>query len=49
MRAGVCPTGLVVCVQYLATSVTNLFVSYRIIYFHSVDPWRITKSIWIWK
>ena len=20
-----------------------------IIYFHSVDPYRITKSIWIWK
>jgi len=28
---------------------SNIFVSYHIIYFHSVDPSRITKSIWIWK
>jgi len=24
-------------------------ISYRIIYFLSVDPYRISKSIWIWK
>jgi len=24
-------------------------VPYRIIYFHPVDPYRIPKSIWIWK
>jgi hypothetical protein len=24
-------------------------IIYHIIYFHSVDPYRITKSIWIWK
>jgi len=26
-----------------------LWVPYHIIYFHSVGPYRITKSIWIWK
>jgi len=23
--------------------------SYHLIYFPSVDPYRITKSIWLWK
>jgi len=27
----------------------QLITLYHIIYFHSVDLYRITKSIWIWK
>jgi len=27
----------------------TVIISYHIIYFHSVDPYRITKSIRIWK
>ena len=37
-------------VNYVYTNCfCNLMIIYHIIYFHSVDPYRITKSIWIWK
>jgi len=34
---------------YINSDHTYHILSYHIIYFHSVDPYRITKSIWIWK
>jgi len=28
---------------------TDMFYAYHIIFLPSVDPYRITKSMWIWK
>jgi len=37
------------CGDRVRTEFPRIVKWYYIIYFHSVDPYRITKSIWIWK
>jgi len=36
-------------VLYITCILFIYLLSYHKIYFHSVDPYRITKSIWLWK